>query len=147
MSKPVIVLKNSQPWFSLKSLLQTHKKIRVSNPRLRRVQNKNKVKWTSKEKANCPFIGKRDRREQSCGIYKSVFESKKCSNQFNSLKQPWVKKKKKKRIIKFSQLEYFGSKTESDQTDLLLECSQSQPISDLNNNKTHPIEIAKVQIS
>lgn len=58
-----------------------------------------------------------------------------------------MSKKKKKRIIKFSQLEYFGSKTESDQTDLLLECSQSQPISDLNNNKTHPIEIAKVQIS
>lgn len=145
MSKPVIVLKNSQPWFSLKSLLQTHKKIRVSNPRLQRVQNKNKVKWTSKEKANCPFIGKRDRREQSCGIYKSVFESKKCSNQFNSLKQPWVKKKKKEslNLVNWNTSDQRLKVTKH----LLLECSQSQPISDLNNNKTHPIEIAKVQIS
>lgn len=76
------------------------KKISVSNPCLSLVQNKNKVKWTSKEKANCPSIGKRDRREQSCGIYKSEDESKKCSNQFNSLNQPWVKK-----IIKVTQLE------------------------------------------
>lgn len=104
MSEPVITLKNSQPWFSLKSLLQT-KKIRVSNPCLRLAHNKNKVKWTSKESANCPSIGKRDRREQSCGICKIDDESKNCSDQFNSLNQPWVKKKESLNLVKWNNLD------------------------------------------
>lgn len=102
VSEAVITLENSQPWLSLKSLLQTNKKkIRVSNPCLRLVHNKNKVKCTSKENANCPSIGKRDRREQSCGICKIEDESEKCSDQFNSLNQTW----EGKRIIKPSQME------------------------------------------
>lgn len=76
-SEPVITLKNSQPRFSLNSLLQTNKKLESVIPFLGWPTTKTKLNGLQRKTLTAHALGRE--------IEESNHESKKCSNQFNSI--------------------------------------------------------------